>query len=248
MKKLLLMGSMFLILCSHCSRNTVTDADGNSYTTIRIGKQIWTVENLRTTKLNDGTPIAHVPDSMAWHALASPGFCYYGNTKSVDSIATLGALYNWYCIDTKKLAPPGWHVPTNDDWDTLRNYLIGHGYNWDRKRSDNRIAKSLAARSGWKPFAIEGAPGNTMKDNNRSGFSGFAAGYRFDTRDSVNGDAPLKALFAALAHTGAWWSATPVNESIGTVYGMGFCNDDFFKYQTFFKTCGYSVRLVKDGK
>jgi uncharacterized protein (TIGR02145 family) len=249
MKILLLVGSMSLILHSFCSRNTVTDADGNIYPTVRIGGQIWTVDNLRTTKWNDGVPIPQVPDGIAWHSLATPGFCYYRNTNNADSIRKFGALYNWYCVDSKKLAPRGWHVPTNDDWTTLQNYLIEHGYNWDRKRSENNIAKSLAARSGWKPFTIEGTPGNNMKDNNRSGFSGLAAGCRYDTRDSVQVQgSSWKGAFKAIGHKGAWWSATEVNESFGYVYGLGFCVERLIQYDMFFKTCGYSVKLVKNGK
>jgi uncharacterized protein (TIGR02145 family) len=235
---------MFLVLYSSCTRPTVTDADGNIYSTVRIGHQLWTVENLWTTKYNDGTPIPHVPDSVAWHNLASPGFCYYGNTFNADTIKWFGALYNWYCIDSKKLAPQGWHVSTDDDWDTLRNYLIKHGYNWDGQRKDNRIARSLAAQSNWKSFAIEGMPGNNMKENNRSGFSGLAAGFRYDSRDSAG----WYPVFWAKGHRAAWWSATEVNETNGTVYGLGFCVDYLIKYQQWLKTCGYPVRLVKNGK
>ena len=124
MKAILLTGSMLLILFLSCSRNTVTDADGNIYHTVRIGSQVWTVENFRTTKFNDGTSIPQVPDSVAWHSLTAPGYCYYGNTNNADTIKRFGALYNWYCADSKKFAPQGWHVSTDDDWDTLRNYLI----------------------------------------------------------------------------------------------------------------------------
>lgn len=250
MRPLPLMISMLLVLYSFCSRNTVTDADGNIYSTVRIGSQVWTVENLRTTKWSDGTPIPRVTDSTAWHSLTTPGYCYYRNMNNADSIRKFGALYNWYCVDSKKYAPKGWHVPTNDDWTTLQNYLIGHGYNWDRTRSGNRIAKSLAAQSGWKPFRIEGAPGYGPQDNNRSGFSGLAAGCRFDSRDSVQtqGNDLWRGAFMGMAHKGAWWSATQVNESYAYVYGLGFCVDALMQYEMFFKTCGHSVRLVKDGK
>jgi uncharacterized protein (TIGR02145 family) len=244
MKTILLLCSIFLMVGSFCARNTVTDADGNIYPAVRIGKQVWTAVNLRTTKFSDGAPIPHVPDSVAWHNLASPGYCYYGNTNNADTIKRFGALYNWYCIDSKKLAPPGWHVPTDDDWDTLQNYLIEHGYNWDGVKRDNRIAKSLAAQSGWKPFGIKGMPGNNMKDNNRSGFSGFAAGCRYDSRDSAG----WYPIFETRGHRAGWWSATEFNESIGTVYGMGFCVDYLIKYKQWLKTCGYPVRLVKNGK
>jgi uncharacterized protein (TIGR02145 family) len=249
MKPVLLIGSLFLILNSFCAQKTVTDVDGNVYHTVTIGSQVWTAENLRTTKFNDGSPIPCVPDSIVWHSLTSPGYCYFRNTSNPDSIRKNGALYNWHCIGTGKLAPAGWHVPTNDDWMTLRNYLIEHGYNWDRRndKEGNRIAKSLAARNGWKPFTVEGTPGNAQNDNNRSGFSGRAVGFRFDSRDTVAGTPP-KSGFGALSHTAVWWSATSINETDAYSYGLGFCVERLIEYNCFIKTSGFSVRLVKDSK
>jgi uncharacterized protein (TIGR02145 family) len=94
------------------SISTVKDADGNVYHTVKIGNQVWTVENLRTTRNNDGSAIPHVTDGTEWAALTTPGYCFYDNMSNVDSIKEYGALYNWYAVDTKKLAPAGWHVPS----------------------------------------------------------------------------------------------------------------------------------------
>ncbi len=250
MKILLLTGCIILILHSFCTRDTVTDADGNIYPTVRIGSQVWTIDNLRSTKFNDGTPIPHVPDSVGWQFLTSPGYCYYNNTTNADTIRKLGALYNWYCVDSKKLAPPGWHVPTSDDWATLKNYLIEHGYNWHRRKSGNEIAKSMAAKSSWKPFNVEGTPGNNMKENNRSGFSGIGSGYRFASWETTeyNRDLRSTSIFASIGHKGAWWSTTEINESEAFIYGLGFCEEGFIQWDSFLKTCGYSVRLVKNGE
>src|SRR4030043_168747 len=126
---------------------TVTDADGNVYQTVKIGNQVWTVENLRTTKYDDGSAIPLVTDSAAWAALTTPGFCYYNNTTNADNIKKFGALYNWHAVNTKKLAPKGWHVPTEAEWITLENYLIANGYNWDGTKTENKIAKSMAAKT-----------------------------------------------------------------------------------------------------
>jgi uncharacterized protein (TIGR02145 family) len=238
--------SMLAVLCVSCARTTITDVDGNVYHTVRIGNQVWTTENLRTTKFSDGTPIPHVPDSVEWHSLYSPGYCYFGNTNNADSIRKLGALYNWYCVDSMKLAPPGWHVPTDDDWDTLQNYLIDHGYNWGRKSDKNVIAKALAARSGWSPFIVEGTPGNAINDNNRSGFSGFGSGSRYDTHDTVVGSIPWAGRFKGIRQRGYWWSATQINEERASVFSLSFCVESLIQYGSFFKTCGFSVRLVKN--
>jgi len=232
---------MSCVLFGSCMRSDVTDVDGNVYHTVKIGSQIWMVENYRATKFNDGTPIAHVPDSVAWQALTSPGYCFYKNTCNTDTIQRFGALYNWYTVHAEKFAPEGWKVPTDEDWETLQNYLIQHGYNWDGVKRDNRIGKALAAQSGWKPFGIKGMPGNEMQDNNKSGFCGVPAGFRYDSRDSAG----WYPIFDAIGHKAGWWSATEVTTSVASVYVVGFCIDYLVKYHQWLKTCGYSVRLVK---
>ena len=92
--------------------DSVADLDGNVYHAIRIGTQTWTVENLRTTKYNDGTSIPLIIDSIAWSLSTTPGYCFYNNTTNADSIKKIGALYNWFSVTTCKLAPTGWHIPT----------------------------------------------------------------------------------------------------------------------------------------
>jgi uncharacterized protein (TIGR02145 family) len=231
-----------------CALSPLVDVDGNAYPTVKIGKQVWIAENFRATKLNDGTSLQFAPDSLAWHRLSAPGYCFYGNTTNADTLKMLGALYNWYAVGSGKLAPRGWHVATNEDWATLRSWLIDHGYNWDgdRKKDENKIAKALAAQSGWKPYPLlEGMPGNDQRSNNRSGFSGQAAGYRFDQRDSLPGKPPV-ATYTAIHHRGAWWSATAINDSFAYAYGLGFCREHLIEYDSYTKNCGYSVRLVKD--
>ncbi|MBS0000242.1 MAG: fibrobacter succinogenes major paralogous domain-containing protein, partial [Cyclobacteriaceae bacterium] len=99
-----------------------TDADGNVYTTITIGDQEWLGKNLKTTSLNDGTPVPEVTDIVEWSDLETSGLSWYENdeTRYKD---VYGALYNWYTVDTRKLCPAGWHVPTADEWETLHDYL-----------------------------------------------------------------------------------------------------------------------------
>jgi uncharacterized protein (TIGR02145 family) len=103
---------------------SVTDADGNTYDTVVIGAQTWTKQNLKTTKYNDGASIPCVSGNTAWSALTSPGYCWYNNDSATTGVV-YGALYNWYAVNTQKLAPVGWHVPTKADWSTLINYLGG---------------------------------------------------------------------------------------------------------------------------
>jgi uncharacterized protein (TIGR02145 family) len=135
-------------------RNTIEDIDGNVYRIVKIGNQLWTVENLRVTKYNDGSAIQLVAGNSAWAALSTPGYCYYNNTTNADSIKKFGALYNWYVVNPsvnpsnpKKVAPVGWHVPTDEEWTILENYMIVNGYNWDGTTTGNKIAKSLATKA-----------------------------------------------------------------------------------------------------
>ena len=103
--------------------DTVVDIDGNIYKTVKIGDQIWMAENLKTTKLNDGQSILYEPDNSDWTNLRIPGYCWPNNEDLNKD--EYGALYNWYAVDTEKLAPIGWHVPTYDEWEILADYLGG---------------------------------------------------------------------------------------------------------------------------
>ena len=99
----------------------VSDLDGNRYTTIIIGDQEWFTENLVTTKLNDGTEIPLVTDNEEWGGLTSPAYCWYDNDSDIKN--TYGNLYNWYAIETGKLCPEGWHVPSDEEWKVLEIHL-----------------------------------------------------------------------------------------------------------------------------
>jgi uncharacterized protein (TIGR02145 family) len=99
----------------------LTDIEGNVYRTVKIGDQIWMAENLRVTKFNDGTDIKLV--TGGWGFTTSPEFCWYDYDPANKD--TYGALYNWHVVATGKLAPVGWHVPTEEDWKELTDYLGG---------------------------------------------------------------------------------------------------------------------------
>ncbi len=101
----------------------VVDFDGNKYSTVTIDTQVWLAENLKTTHLNDGTPISNIPDSATWVNTISPAYVWYSN--DAVTFADYGILYNWTTVNTGLLCPTGWHVPTDADWTILTTYLGG---------------------------------------------------------------------------------------------------------------------------
>jgi uncharacterized protein (TIGR02145 family) len=120
-------GKSTAVFNSSVTYGTMTDQDGNVYKTVTIGTQIWMAENLRTTKYNDGSLIPNVTNNSGWAGLSTGAYCNYKNTSKTDTIATFGRLYNWYAVNTGKLAPKGWHVPTDEEWAQLIDYVGDDG-------------------------------------------------------------------------------------------------------------------------
>jgi len=76
----------------------VTDIDGNVYKTVTIGTQVWMVENLKTTRYNDGSAIPLDTNRNTWYELTTGAYCWYNDSATYGS--TYGALYNWYAVNT----------------------------------------------------------------------------------------------------------------------------------------------------
>ena len=112
-----------IVFNSNLTYGTMTDQDGISYKTIQIGTQTWMAENLRTTKYNDDSAIANITDKTVWSTLSTGAYCNVNNTLVNDSILLFGRYYNWYAVNTGKLAPAGWHLPTYAELTTLSTYL-----------------------------------------------------------------------------------------------------------------------------
>ncbi len=214
----------------------IRDTDGNIYTEIQIGNQVWMVENFRCTKYNDGTTIPNVTDSAQWQLLTTPAYCWYNNDSSTNA-TPYGALYNWRVVDPanlKKIAPNGWRVPTDADWTTLQNFLIANGYNWDGTTTGNKIAKSMASKIGWETWSVEGTPGNDPNNNNGSGFSGFPGGgcYHFDS-------------FNNQKYSCEWWSTSEEDEWRAYARMLGWSSEYLYRDNSN-KISGLSVRLIKN--
>ena len=105
-------------------KSTVTDIEGNVYSTVTIGTQVWTVENLDVTKYQNGEPITNISDNALWNNTETGAYCDYDNNALNSN--TFGRLYNWYATnDSRNIAPEGWHVATYTDYQVLIDYLGG---------------------------------------------------------------------------------------------------------------------------
>ena len=212
---------------------SITDIDGNTYKTVTIGTQTWMAENLKVTKYNDGIAIPNVSDATAWAALTTGAYCDYDNSTANGT--KYGHLYNWYTVNTGKLAPAGWHVPTDAEWTSLQNYLIANGYNYDATTTDNKIAKALAAKTDWNTSTTTGAIGNDLTLNNSTGFSALPGGYRDYTGS-----------FLDLGSGGIWWSATESSTVNARYRSLNYGKAYLFSSRYGVKQGGFSVRCVRD--
>jgi uncharacterized protein (TIGR02145 family) len=171
---------VFMSQCEKDDDNSIKDGDGNVYTSVQIGAQVWLVENLKTTHYNDGEAIPLVTDSNAWGDLSTPAYCWYNNDVQ-DYKDIYGALYNWYAANTGKLCPKGWHVPTDSEWTTLTTYLGGES-----------VAGGKLKETGTTHW---NSP-NTGATN-ETGFTALPGGWR-----SSYG------RFCCVRNFGTWWSTT----------------------------------------
>lgn len=218
------------------TENTVTDIDGNLYHTIKIGNQTWMIENLRTTKYRNGELIGTTtPATKDISIEVTPKYQwpYNGNEGNV---AKYGRLYTWYAAkDNRNIAPTDWHLPSDAEWTTLENFLIANGYNYDGTITDNYIAKSLAATSGWPSYTYTGAIGNNLTKNNTSGFSALPGGRRFCTGS-----------FYDVGDFGNWWTSTQYNTPYAWYRNLGAGNWFIYSGTNYNKQDGLSVRCVRD--
>jgi len=215
---------------SFTSFDTITDIDGDVYTTVTIGKQTWMVENLKTTKYNDGSSIPLVSEVTAWTNLSSSGYCWYNNEAANKT--PYGALYNWYAVNTGKIAPIGWHVPTNTEWTDLITYLTNNGFGY--RGSGSEIAKSMASTFGWATTSIAGEVGNNQTSNNSTGFAAFPGGLRGTDGRFLN----MKGI-------GCWWSSTSSHSGVAWHLTIGASGNSVVRDQ-FSVQYGYSIRCLRD--
>ncbi len=170
------------------------------------------VENLKTTKYNDGTSIS----SISGYHSTSPGYTMYGD-NSIKEI--YGLLYNWYAVNTGKLAPTGWRVPTQEDWQTLIDYLGGEEAAGGKPK-ESGLSHWNDPNTGAIDWGFKALPGGT-----RDGGS---------------------ATFRTLRDRGWWWASTPTELDYNAyMFGLVSWMSDGYIGQGY-KSDAYSVRCIKD--
>ena len=212
-------GSLFWV---DFSMHPIMDADGNVYTAVRIGTQEWLVENLKTTKYVDGTPISLVTDSTAWNTLSTPAYCWLNNDSAMYA-DKFGALYNYYVVadsSSKKVCPSGWQIPTHNDFEILKDYMRYHGHFAIE-------GKALKAVTDWILV-----PPYTGTDDYR--FKALPAAFR-----NVSG------TFGTVGYEIWFRSNTEYNDSTAITWQLYY---ESYAFNTFWsdKRFGFSVRCLRD--
>jgi uncharacterized protein (TIGR02145 family) len=211
---------ILLTVFSSCKKdyidpNTMKDIDGNVYKTIVIGEQVWMAENLKVTHYRNGDPIPNIKDSIEWAKCTSGAYCYYNNDSG--NILIYGKLYNGYCIyDSRNLAPEGWHLPSDEEWTKLVDFLGG-----------SRIA-------GDKLKEINPHHWIDATATNESGFTGLPGGKR-----NENGS------FAEARDCGYWWSTSEKSDTTIYARGLYFYYSGVVRGYSE-RTVGFSIRCLKD--
>jgi uncharacterized protein (TIGR02145 family) len=189
--------------------------NGYTYQTVYIDGREWFAENLRTTKYNNGSTIPSVTDNSQWAGLSTPAYCWYNNDQTTYG-NTYGALYNWYAVNTGNLCPNGWHVPTDEEWTALTDYVGGASI----------AGTKLKTTSGWN------------SDGNGTDYFGFSA-LPGGARSLYDGG------FSGLGSNGYWWSITESDAASTWGRRMGYDGEGVSRYYGS-KRSGFSVRCVRD--
>lgn len=244
MKKIVLglLLSMTLFSCSNGENKTQNKINARPTVPIINGEvqictQVWNTKNLNVSRYRDGTPIPQVTDLGQWANLTTGAWCYYNNSTTNGAI--YGKLYNWYAVAgiyniaslsnpalRKKLAPTGWHVPSDDEWSALINCL-------DPNAGGGNIFPNVAGGKMKATGVIFWMSPNTSATN-ESGFTGLGGGYR-----NTGGS------FHDIGNTSTWWSSTENDAENASTRVLARFNGNVFNYSEL-KSYGFWVRCIKD--
>lgn len=185
---------------------------------INIGNQIWMAENLSIDHFQNGDIIIEAKSIKDWENAdinKIPAWCYYNNDEKNDGL--YGKLYNWHAvIDSRILAPKNWHIPNDEEWETLSLFCGG-----------NELAgKKLKSKSGWV---------NNSKGMDSVGFRGLPGGARL-----------WRFKFQSIGELGYWWSSSEYTDFYSWHRLLISDYDLLGRVNHGGKGFGMSIRCVKD--
>ncbi len=166
---------VIILVFSACEKEentcTVKDIDGNCYKTVRIGSQVWFAENLRTTRFADGTQIPLITDDDEFKWCTESARCMYNNMEVYYDI--FGMMYNWYAAtDTCSLCPDGWHVPSDEEWKILVDYLGGVDIAGGKMKAVDTVLWNSPNVGATNESGLSVLPGGFRNENGRFGGKG----------------------------------------------------------------------------
>jgi uncharacterized protein (TIGR02145 family) len=206
--------------------NGVTDIDGTVYTSIVINGQEWMQKNLAVSKYRNGDPIPTGLDNTTWQNTTSGAYAIYNNDQ-VNNTA-YGKLYNWYAVnDSRGLCPAGWHVPSDEEWTIMINYL-------DPTQNPS-VFGTQSSVAGGKMKSTTGWNSPNTGATNESAFTGLPGG-----------DRPNFGTYGGIGSSGAWWSSTLTANGNAWYRTLTFGDSYVNRYDGFYKQYGMSVRCLRD--
>lgn len=229
----LFVSTLFVMSCNDDTEapidnpETVTDVDGNVYNTVTIGNQTWTIENLKTTKYNDGTSITEYNTADDWHnGNTQLAYFRWANTSDLNNVHDeelsfdyYGALYNHYAIETGKLAPEGWRIPTEQDYKDLEAFIAADG-------NSGNEATVLKSKTGWTDSSGNGT--------DLYGFNGLPNGYIH----AFGGSSATEIICT--------WATTTVDTTMGTRTAINLYDESTISYVPNAIQIGAGIRCIKE--
>ncbi len=214
-------GTAYGKVLSFTTTPTVTDIDGNVYSTVTFGTQTWMAENLKTSRYRNGDSIPNVTDNTGWNTLSTGACCVYNNDEKIGAI--YGKLYNEYAVqDNRNIAPEGWHVPTIDEWTTLITFLGGPS-----------ISAQKMKQTGYIYWGDLNECGLRDSSTNSSGFTALGAGYRL-----------IEGNFSGLREITYFFSS--ISTEVYYPYCILLNCANWLEGIYMAKNFGFSVRCIKD--
>lgn len=198
-------------------RGTLSDSSGKTLSTLSIANQVWMEEDLKVTTFNDGTPIPLISNDTVWSKLSTPGRCFYNNNASFAS-SKYGMLYNWSAVNSGKLCPIGWHVPSDNEWQILTNYLGSEAVAGGKMKEQGT--------ANWKSPNTGGT--------NETNFGALPGGLRYP-----------EGMFENFGKNVYWWSSTAEDTTRAWARGVSYDYGYAYRFSGPMKD-GFCVRCIKN--